>query len=35
VAMTDRATHVPTSASLELELRFLEYWLQQPKSDSR
>jgi hypothetical protein len=27
VAMTARATHVPTAAALELELAFLEYWL--------
>lgn len=27
VAMTARATHVPTAAALELELDFLEYWL--------
>ena len=32
VAMTARATHVPTAAALEIELAFLEYWLkhQQP-----
>jgi hypothetical protein len=27
VAMTARATHVPTAEALELELAFLEYWL--------
>jgi len=27
VALTSRATHVPTAAALELELAFLEYWL--------
>ena len=27
VAMTARATHIPTAEALELELAFLEYWL--------
>lgn len=27
VALTSRASHVPTAAALELELAFLEYWL--------
>ncbi len=27
VALTARATHVPTAEALELEMAFLEYWL--------
>ncbi len=30
VALTARATHVPTAAALEVELAFLEYWLTRP-----
>lgn len=30
VAMTARATHVPTPEALEIELAFLEYWLKRP-----
>jgi len=29
VALTSRATHVPTAEALQLELAFLEYWLKQ------
>lgn len=31
VAMTARATHVPTAEALEIELAFLEYWLKYPQ----
>ena len=30
VAMTARPTHVPTPQPLDVELEFLEYWLQAP-----
>ncbi|HEV3005616.1 MAG TPA: prolyl oligopeptidase family serine peptidase, partial [Pirellulales bacterium] len=33
VAMTARATHVPTAEALELELAFLEFWLGRPEND--
>jgi hypothetical protein len=35
VALTERATHVPTAAALELELAFLEYFLKRPPREGR
>ena len=35
VAMTARASHIPTPEALELELLFLQYWLQPDGGPSR